>query len=118
MKRCFSLVLAIFALQTPGFCGGSVDWEFHALPILKAHPDLLRVITSSLDVSKSGLGVRLGKDFGDQQGMRIPPYEFPARLKGSTGSYNLILVIHDPSGIHGEGEDGTWIEVRERSPSK
>lgn len=118
MKNYFSMVLAIFAIQTTGFCGGSVDWDFHALPILKAHPDLLRVITSSLDVSRIGLGVRLGKDFGDQQGMRIPPYEFPARLKGSTGSYNLILVIHDPSGMHEEGENGTWIEVRERSPSE
>lgn len=62
MKKYFILVLAIFALQTTGFCGGSVDWEFHALPILKAHPDLLRVIIlGCLEVrpgSSTGKGLR------------------------------------------------------------
>jgi hypothetical protein len=69
---------------------GSVEWDFHAMPILRQHPELLSVIQYSLDVAKTGSGTRLGKDFGMEQGKRIPPYEFNAKPKGFAGDYNLL----------------------------
>jgi hypothetical protein len=89
-----------------------VAWESDALPLLKQHPELLAMIEKSLDVWPVGGGVRLGKDFGDDQGKRIPPFEFDARLKGSMGPYNLLLIIHDPSGVSDGGTKGTWLEIR------
>ena len=112
MKTIASICFLVLLTLSFARAGGSVDWEFHALPILKQHPELLSIIEHSLDVSKTGSGVRLGKDFGKDQGKRIPPYEFDARPKGSSGDYNLILIIHDPSGMSDENDNQTWIEIR------
>ncbi len=108
--------LLFLCVVSSSWGGGSVGWAFHALPILKKYPDLLALIETSLDVRDVGGGVRLGKDFGDEQGKRIPPFEFPARLKGSTGPYTLLLIIHDPSGVEEEGTRGTWLEIRPIKP--
>jgi hypothetical protein len=107
---CVFIVLTLLSAQG----GGSIEWNFHAIPILKKHPELLSIINTSLEVSKTGDGLRLGKDFGEEQGKRIPPYKFPARTKGSSGAFDLILIIHDPSGAHEEGDEQTWIEIRPR----
>jgi hypothetical protein len=107
---CFLVLLTLSFT----WAGGSVDWEFHAMPILRQHPELLSIIERTLDVAKTGDGLRLGKDSGQKQGKRIPPYEFPARPKGSSGDFNLILIIHDPSGMHQENDNQTWIEIRQK----
>ena len=112
MKSHLLTYLLFLCIVPPSSGGGSVEWTSHALPILKQHPDLLAVIETTLDVQEVGGGLRLGKDFGEQQGKRIPPFEFPARLKGSTGPYNLLLIIHDPSGAGNGGDKDTWLENR------
>lgn len=112
MKRSTVLTLALLVFSQVGLAGGSVEWAADALPLLKSHPGLLKTTTSSFDVSKTGGGMRLGRDFGADQGKRIPPFEFEAKLKGSPGDFNLLLIIHDPSGASDEGDVDTWFEVR------
>jgi hypothetical protein len=106
-------ILLAFSVQSAS-AGGSVDWDVHALPLLRKAPDLLRVIEQSLDVQRVGDGLRVGSDSsghstvpGLEVGTRIPPFEFAAHAKGTTGSYSLSLVIHS-----GEGRKGTWIEIK------
>src|SRR3954469_23956089 len=117
-----ALILAIasgFTLRA----GGSVDWDSCALPILRKHPQLLKLIEDSLDVRRVGNGVRIGHDTignvtipGREIGERIPPFEFPARLKGSTGPYDLLLIIHDAhTGSSEAGEQGAWLEIKPKT---
>ncbi len=102
----------LLTLPSLALAAGSATWSFHATPILKARPELLTLIETSLDVSPHGEGVRLGKDFGEKQGQRVPPLKFPARLKGSTGPYNLLLIIHGPSDPSASESEQAWIEIR------
>lgn len=103
--------------------GGSVDWEFYALPILRKHPQFLKIIETSLDVRRVGVGVRVGRDASGNAtipelgvGARIPPFEFPARLKGSDGPYDLLLIIHDAdTGVSQPGEKGVWLEIKPKT---
>jgi hypothetical protein len=112
MKTIVTACVLILLTLSFAWAEGSVDWEFHAMPILRQHPELLSIIERALDVAKTGSGTRMGKDFGQQQGKRIPPYEFRSRPKGSSGDFNLILIIHDPSGMHQDNDNQTWIEIR------
>lgn len=107
MKAHLLCWLTCLCVVSHALAGGTIDWNFHALPILKKHPDLLAMIENALDVNPKGVGIRVGKDFGEEQGKRMAPFEFPARVKGSTGPYNLRLIIHDPSGATDEGDKGT-----------
>lgn len=104
----FSLLL--LTLPSLTFAEGSATWGFHAAPVLKTRPELWAFVEASLDVVPHGDGARLGKDFGEKQGQRVPPYKFPARLKGSTGTYNLLLIIHGPS--EASEAEQAWIEIR------
>jgi hypothetical protein len=121
MRVPLLLIILLLAVQST-FAGGTVEWEFHAFPILKKHPNLLKTIESSLDVRPVGWGVRVGRDASGNPtipelgvGARIPPFEFPARLKGSTGDYDLMLIIHDPSGLSNPGDGQTYIEIRPKT---
>ena len=114
MRSELTMVLVLLVSACFAFGGGSVEWDFHALPILKKSPDLLKIITDSLDVAHTGGGVRLGKDAGEKEGSRVPPFEFPARLKGSSGPYTLILIIHDTGTGAGKAETKPWIEVKSK----
>jgi hypothetical protein len=114
MRSAIAPVFLFFMSICFAVAGGSVEWDFHAMPILRKNPDLLKIITDSLDVGRTGNGVRLGQDAGDRQGSRVPPFEFPARLKGTAGPYTLTLVIHDSETGAGDTEKKAWIEVRPR----
>jgi hypothetical protein len=99
----------------------SVDWDSYALPILRRNPALLKVIDDSLDVQRIGRGDRIRPDSDGAAvsplalGARIPPFEFPARRKGSLGVFDLMLIIHDEDiGKHETKSKETWIEIRPR----
>jgi len=88
--------LILLASSFSALAGGSVGYEERAIPLLRTQPDLLRFVQQSLDVAPVGWGVRLGRDFGDRVGERIPPFHFEARPKGHKGPYTLVLTINDP----------------------
>lgn len=81
-------------LVAAGFlrAGGSIDLADIA-PVLAQRPGLWEAFTSQLEVSPHGGGLRLGAPGIPLRGTRVPPYEFPAKLKGDTGPYNLKVVV-------------------------
>lgn len=72
--------------------GGSIDLSDIA-PVLAQRPGLWEAFTSGLEVSPHGGGLRLGAQGIPLRGMRVPPYEFPAKLKGDPGPYNLKVIV-------------------------
>jgi hypothetical protein len=60
--RAVAVVITLVAAVQQSIAGGSVEWEFHALPLLRKSPELLRVVEMSLDVEHVGEGVRVGRD--------------------------------------------------------
>ncbi len=72
--------------------GGSITLADIA-PVLAQRPGLWEAFTSQLEVSPHGGGLRLGAPGIPLRGTRVPPYEFPAKLKGDTGPYNLKVIV-------------------------
>jgi len=113
--RAVAVMIALLAAVQQSIAGGSVEWKFHALPLLRKAPELLRIVEMSLDVERVGEGVRVGRDSSGQAtvpelgvGTRVPPFEFAARPKGSTGPRNLLLIIHND-------ENRIWIEIKPKT---
>ena len=107
-------LLSISILFTSGvFAGGSVSFEERAVPLLRTQPTLLQFVQQSLDIAPVGVGVRLGKDFGDLVGKRITPFSFEARPKGATGPYTLLLIVNSPEGMNDNNANTVTIEIRQ-----
>lgn len=87
------LWLVIFSFPIFARAGGSVDFDFHAKPLLQKSPALYKFVEEALDVSKTGDGVRLGKDAGPDEGKRVPPFTFEAKPKSYLGAFVFVLTI-------------------------
>lgn len=72
--------------------GGSIDLSDIA-PVLAQRPGLWEAFASQLEVSPHGGGVRLGAPGIPLRGARVPPYEFPAKLRGDPGPFNLKVIV-------------------------
>lgn len=72
-----------------------MDFDFHAKPLLQKSPALYKFVEEALDVSRTGDGVRLGKDAGADEGKRIPPFTFEAKPKSYLGAFVFILTIDE-----------------------
>ena len=112
MKTLLITLAVVLSTVFSAQAGGSVDWTQDALSLLKKNPKLALIIDKTLEVAQNGTAIRLGKNFGDEQGRRVSPYQFAARMKGSKGPYDLVLIIHDVSGLHEVDDEQTWIEIR------
>ena len=62
-------------------------------PLLDQKPALWKIFTEQLDIFPHGGGLRLGSEGIPLRGYRVGPYEFLAKIKGSSGDYDLKLVI-------------------------
>jgi len=91
MKTLLSLLL--FLLPLCAKAGGSVEFDYHAKPLLQKDPSLYKFVIENLDFSKVGDGARLGKDAGPDQGKRVPPFTFEAKPKSHLGAFIFILII-------------------------
>ena len=71
------------------------DFERDAAPALRSSPALLEFIHSALDVSPTGgEGQRdRSADTGKPSGPWGSPFLFPAKIKGTSGPYTLLLII-------------------------
>jgi len=85
------IVFGLICLSPMAQAGGSIGWDDVRGRIAKTDPDLIKIIDAAFDVNKSGGGVRLGHQFGDRVGERIPPYDFDAVRKTTGEKYNLII---------------------------
>jgi hypothetical protein len=95
------------------FAGGSISWDDARTRIRRDDRDLVAWVERTFDVRDVGGAVRVGKQAdgsptveGAQIGDRLPPFEFPAKPKGSSGEYILYLTF-DYSG-HKHDQKALW----------
>ena len=89
------IVFGLICLSPMARAGGSIGWDDVRARIVKTDPDLIKIIDTTFDVNKSGGGVRLGNQFGDRVGERIPPYDFDAVRKSTGEKYHLEILESD-----------------------
>jgi hypothetical protein len=82
-------LLAILAAPLSAWAHANPDFDDDAKPILRMQPGLLQYVESRFDVKDTGTA----KYPGDDDRSPSPPYIFRARPVGSSGPYNLRLLI-------------------------
>jgi hypothetical protein len=108
MKSCLKALLIGMVLagsSSHTFAGGSIDLV-DIKPLLDQQPKLWHFYLDRFDISPHGGGLRLGSEGIPLRGYRVPPYEFPARMKGDQGAYDLkITIIADIYFFDGQGKE-------------
>lgn len=94
MKHRFSFlssaaVFALVAAPLAAWADANPDFDDDATPILRMQPDLLRYVRSTFEVKHTGIAKFPGDDDHPPQ----PPFIFRARPLGSSGPFNLRLMI-------------------------
>jgi len=84
-----ALILALFAAPLAAWAGTNPDFDDDAKPILRMQPGLLQYVESRFDIKDTGTA----KYPGDDDRRPGPPFIFRARPLGSSGPYNLRLLI-------------------------
>src|SRR5258708_31214001 len=84
-----ALILTFFAAPLAAWADANPDFDDDAKPILRMQPGLLHYVESRFDVKDTGTA----KYPGDDDRRPVPPYIFRARPHGSSGPYNLRLLI-------------------------
>jgi len=82
-------VVAFCAAPLVAWAHANPDFDDDAKPILRMQPGLLQYVESRFDVKDTGTA----KYPGDDDRRPSPPYIFRARPQGSSGPYNLRLLI-------------------------
>jgi len=86
---CSTLVVAFLATPMVAWADANPDFDDDAKPILRMQPGLLQYVESRFDIKDTGTA----KFPGDDDRRPAPPYIFRARPIGSSGPYNLRLLI-------------------------
>ena len=84
-----AVILALLAAPLAAWADANPDFDDDAKPILRMQPHLLHYVESRFDVKDTGTA----KFPGDDDHAPRPPFIFRARPLGSTGPYNLRLLI-------------------------
>jgi hypothetical protein len=95
MKTCFKALFIALVLAwspSPVFAGGSIDLA-DIQSLLDQQPKLWHFYMDHFDISPKGGGLRLGSPGIPLRGYRVAPYEFPAKMKGDKGAYDLKIKI-------------------------
>ena len=82
-------VVGLFAAPLSAWAHAYPDFDDDAKPILRMQPGLLQYVESKFEVKDTGTA----KYPGDDDRRPGPPYIFRARPAGSSGPYNLRLLI-------------------------
>ena len=96
MKALMLLIIATISalsLHANGQIIGTASFSQDGLKYLSQDKALLEFVTNSLDVQEVGKCQLLVADAVPAPAKNIPPYEFMARLRGSSGPYNLRLIL-------------------------
>ena len=79
---------------------GSISWDEVRARIQKDDPEFLALVERAFDIRHVGGALRVGHDAtgksaveGVEVGTRMPPYEFPAKIKGTDSLYTLYLTF-------------------------
>jgi hypothetical protein len=85
-------ILTLFAVWLVSAHGeGYIGWDDVRARIAKSDRQLLRVIEKNFIVDAGGSATRLGNDFGEHVGQRVPPYHFDAVRKSNGDHYHLRI---------------------------
>ena len=84
-----AVVLALVTAPVAAWADANPDFDDDAKPILRVQPGLIQYVQSRFQVKETGTA----KIPGDDDRRPAPPYIFRARPIGSSGPYNLRLLI-------------------------
>ncbi len=84
-----ALMMAFLAAPLAAWADANPDFDDDAKPILRMQPNLIHYIQSQFEVKETGTA----KYPGDDDHPPRPPFIFRARPIGSSGPYNLRLLI-------------------------
>jgi len=73
------------------WAGGSIAWIDVRNRVRQSDPKLINRIEEVFSVNRVGGATRLGHQFGERVGERIPPYEFEAVRKSTGEFYRLVI---------------------------
>lgn len=86
------LLLLVCACVCPfAHAGGSIAWDEVRVRISKSDSEIVKFIENNFEVNRVGGGTRLGHQFGERVGERIPPYDFDAVRKSTGEKYHLQI---------------------------
>jgi hypothetical protein len=118
LYRTLFLIAAVALFQSRVFAGGSLSFS-DLKDLLAQQPALAQFVADHLDVAEIGTGGRIGGRVNEElSGSRVAPYEFDAKAKGTSGDYNLMLVVEaETTFLDGKGrkvglEKATKIQER------
>ena len=103
MSRSVSLLAVGVSILITAYrvsAGGSIGWEEVRARIGRDDPKLLAWVEQTFDIRHVGGATRVGRQAdgtatvaGAEVGDRLPPFEFPAKPKGSAGEYSLYVTF-------------------------
>lgn len=93
--RIILLFIVGICLCPIAHAGGSIGWDEVKSRLVKSDPELVKCIEINFTVNRVGGGVRLGNQFGERVGERIPPYDFDAIRKSTGEKYHLEILESD-----------------------
>ena len=99
--RIIGLIAALgFTCACICFGGGSIGWAEARAQIVRDDPKFIAAIEGAFEIAPSGGATRVGHDAtgnstieGVEIGTRVPPFDFAAKPKGSTGEFTLMLIF-------------------------
>ncbi len=92
MKRLF-LILWLSSAASLTWAGGSVS-QADLEPILGKLATEWVELSAAYEISEIGSGLRIGSMVNQHLGgMRVLPFSFQARPKGSTGEFTIVITI-------------------------
>lgn len=104
-KQSVFIVLNLILFSSLIIGGGSFHFEDDLRPILAQNPPLEDYIINTLDLSDSGIAMRIGQNVNPHLGgKRIGPYIMRAKPKGSEGPFIWEITFETEQVF--TGEDG------------
>ena len=107
MKSPFLLLAASLVCAAPALAGGSVTWS-DIEPLFSEHPAVRSLLTSSLEISPTGVASRFGHHQPHLGGRRIGPYRFQVHRKSAEREPLLLTVCTVPAFFDSSGNPTTW----------
>jgi hypothetical protein len=113
LKRVTLVVACQAALASNCFAGGTVDFNEYVVPLIKQRPFFYEFLIGIFEFDKSAFATTIGGNINsDLAGYRIGPYTVCAKIRGTSGSCNMDVVIDtnthffDASGKELDGPEG------------
>jgi hypothetical protein len=85
----FACAAAVLAFSSTACADGQASFENDGKSVLSLQPGLIEYVDEHFQVKDAGIA----KEAGNQEQPPQPPFIFHARVKGSSGPYNIRLLV-------------------------